>query len=203
MMTDVTSHDMLWQGVMTDMTLLTMCEPGWGWWFNAVTRPGLCRSACGLGWRPLGHHRVLVTPGPASPALACIDLRQLRLRVTRHPAPAPAGGTGSVTGASIVTCERGWQSTQSPGAVTLVTPNRYTGPSHQWHPVVHSPSYCTEWRFIHFMWRELRRYFQTLLLSFLGDGENESAMSKTNPKCSKNTVYLIQWIVKSRLVWLF
>ena len=46
----------------------------------------------------------------------------------------------------------------------------------------------------------MRRYFKTLLLLFLGDGENESAMSKTNPKCSKNPVYLIQWILKSLLV---
>lgn len=144
MMTDMTVHDMLWQGVMTDMTLLTMCEPGWGWWFNAVTLPGLCHS----GLRPRLVALATGTPScggdprpqHTSPALPCIDLRQLRLwlRVTRHPAP----GTGSVTGASIVTCERGWQSTQSPGAVTLVTPNRYTGPSHQWHPVVHSTS-CT------------------------------------------------------------
>ena len=141
-MTDMTMHDMLWQGVMTDMTLLTVCEPGWGWQSNAVTLAWLV-PLCGLGWcSALGNHRVLVTSGdlpPAwdpehtSPALAIIDQRQLRLwlRVTRHRLLLLV-----LAEPDRSLCSDLWEADSQhshPGHRAHPTG---TGPLYQWHPVV-------------------------------------------------------------------
>ena len=134
-MTD-TMHDMLWQGVMTDMILVTMCEPGWGWQSNAVTLAWLV-PLCGLGW----SHWVTIVCWWPTPGLG-------PSRAAPHSPLSIWGssGSGSVwpgTGSCSwywlrdrSLCSDLWEADSQhshPGHRAHPTG---TGPRYQWHPVV-------------------------------------------------------------------